>query len=78
MTMNPARTFAARFSRRPASSETLERELAKLVIRRQDLRARGASDAALERNRRKIGRVQRDLAQALIARHRPRAERSAA
>jgi hypothetical protein len=67
-----------RLSRRAASVESLERDLAQLVMRRQELRAAGASDGALERNRRRIVRVQREIAHALIAGHRAAADRSAA
>jgi predicted DsbA family dithiol-disulfide isomerase len=77
MTMKPVRDLRHRFRRR-ASSDELERELARLVIRRQSLRSCGASDAALERNRRKIVRLQHELAHALIARHRVATERTAA
>ena len=75
--MNPVRELTHRLRRRPTSSDALERELARHVIRRQELRRRGASEATLERNRRKIVRLQHDLAAALIARHH-QAERPAA
>ena len=56
----------------------LQREIAELVVARQSLRAHGATDAALERNRRQLVRLQREFALALIARHRLQAEQSAA
>jgi hypothetical protein len=55
----------------------LEREIARLVVERQELRARGASGAALERNRLRLVRRQRQLARALIDLH-LRRERPAA
>jgi hypothetical protein len=56
----------------------LQREIAELVVARQALRVRGATDAALERNRRQLVRRQHELTRALIARHRLQAELSAA
>ena len=56
----------------------LQREIAELVVARQALRAQGASDAALERNRRQLVRRQHELALALIARYGLRAQQSAA
>jgi hypothetical protein len=64
---------------RDSSSErTLQHEIAQLVVERQDLRARGANDATLERNRRKLAKRQRELSQLLIDLYMPKAERSAA
>ena len=57
----------------PRDVDTLLDEIAVLVADRQRLRARSASGAALERNRRRIARLQWELSHALIARHRPRA-----
>jgi hypothetical protein len=46
--------------------------IAQLVAVRQELRARGASDGSLERNRLQIARAQWELAHALIDHHLPR------
>jgi hypothetical protein len=53
--------------------DTLERQLGRLVHRRQELRAAQAGRDLLEPNRREIVRLQRRLAVAMIARHLPRA-----
>jgi hypothetical protein len=45
--------------------------IAQLVAERQELRARGAADGSLERNRLRIARAQWELAHALIDRHLP-------
>ena len=47
--------------------------IAGLVAERQELRARGASIASLERNRLQIARAQWELGHALIDRHLPQA-----
>jgi hypothetical protein len=47
----------------------LQDEISTLVVERQELRARNASASALERNRRKLARRQRQLAHALIEHH---------
>ena len=70
-----------RFRRSPAreSVEILTARIDVLTAERQTLRTRGASAAALERNRIKIARAQWQLAHALIERHRPNdADRTAA
>jgi hypothetical protein len=65
---------AARFRRsRPASVEELQARIAALVACRQELRAAGAGDEALERNRRRLARTQWELSLALIERYLPRA-----
>jgi hypothetical protein len=64
--------------RRRRSSDSLQRELGELVKRRQELRARGAGAARLERNRRKIVRLQHRLTRALIANHLKSVDRRAA
>jgi hypothetical protein len=59
--------------------EELTLLIAGLVVERQGLRRRGASGAALERNRLRIARAQWELGHALIDRHLPQpAEQSAA
>jgi len=59
--------------------DNLTLQIAGLVVERQELRARGASIASLERNRLQIARAQWELGHALIERYllRP-ATRSAA
>ena len=51
--------------------ENLTLHIAGLVAERQELRARGASIASLERNRLQIARAQWELGHALIDRHLP-------
>jgi hypothetical protein len=51
--------------------ETLEREIAVLVERRQELRASGAEAGELERNRRDIVTRQHRLSEALISVYAP-------
>jgi hypothetical protein len=57
---------------------TLQREIAQLVVERQDLRASGASDDTLEENRRELAKRQRDLSQLLIDLYLPKPARTAA
>ena len=52
-------------------AEQLNERLRRLVAERQTLRDRGASWAALERNRREIVHTQWELSYALIASHLP-------
>ena len=57
---------------RRASKRTVEEltaRIAELTAERQELRARGASASALERNRVKLARAQWQLSHALIERH---------
>ena len=54
-----------------ATVESLLERIGELVAERQALRARGGSPIALERNRRRIAKLQWDLSRALIARYRP-------
>ena len=61
---------------RRASKRTVEElttRIAELTAERQELRARGASAAALERNRVKLARAQWELSHALIDRYLPAA-----
>jgi hypothetical protein len=58
--------------------ETLERTLAALVQQRQQLRAAGAPQPELERNRREIVARQQELSDALIAIYAPRVAVAAA
>jgi hypothetical protein len=51
--------------------ESLEREIATLVERRQTLRASGAEGRELERNRREIVARQHDLSETLISIYAP-------
>jgi hypothetical protein len=70
----------ARFRRRRvrATADELTTRIGRLVAERQELRARGASEASLERNRLQIARAQWELAHALIDRHLPEPAQSAA
>jgi hypothetical protein len=63
----------ARFRRRraAASVEALSLRVAALVSERQELRDRGASETALEKNRIQLARAQWELGHALIDRHLP-------
>lgn len=51
--------------------DVLERDLATLVAKRQQLRSEGAEAAELERNRREIVSRQHELSEALIAIYAP-------
>ena len=63
----------ARFRRRRSSTsvEGLTLRVGMLVAERQELRERGASATALERNRLQLARAQWELSHALIDRHLP-------
>jgi hypothetical protein len=63
----------ARFQRRRAdeSVEELTLRISVLVGERQELRERGGSETALERNRVQLARAQWELGHALIHRHLP-------
>lgn len=50
-------------------SAVLERRLASLVRKRQDLRERDASELLLEQNRLEIVQTQLELSQALVSEH---------
>ena len=65
----------ARFKRaaRRASVEVLLDRTSQLARERQSMRQRGASPAALERNRVALARAQWQLSHALIERYRPNA-----
>src|SRR4051812_42544344 len=69
----------ARFRRRraAASVETLPLRVSELVAERQELRGRGASETALEKNRLQLARAQWELGHALIDRHLPAAQPAA-
>ena len=54
-----------------ATVEGLLERIGELVAERQALRTRGSSTIALERNRRRIAKLQWELSRALIARHLP-------
>jgi hypothetical protein len=66
----------ARFKRRRAvpGVEALTLRVAELVFERQQLRERGASETALEKNRVQLARAQWELGHALIDRHLPAAQ----
>jgi len=53
----------------PKSVEDLQAELSVLCTERQSLRAAGARDGDLERNRLEIARLQLELSHALIGRY---------
>jgi hypothetical protein len=55
----------------PASADELAARIGSLVAERQQLRAQGASEASLERNRLQLARAQWELGHALIDRHLP-------
>jgi hypothetical protein len=69
MDVTPLRPAApARFRRvsAPRDTASLLDQISRLVAERQRLRARGASEVGLERNRLKIARLQWELSYALI------------
>jgi hypothetical protein len=72
------RTTRFRRSRGIVTPEELNAHISQLVAERQELRARGAEAAALERNRLRIAQAQWELAHALIDQHRPAVAQSAA
>jgi IS30 family transposase len=49
--------------------ETVSVEIGRIVAERQELRAAGAGDEALEANRRRLVAAQSELSRLLIARH---------
>jgi hypothetical protein len=51
--------------------ETLTTEIGRIVVERQDLRAAGATPAAMEENRRRLAAAQGQLSLLLIERHLP-------
>jgi hypothetical protein len=63
-----------RRSRSRVGPDELTARIAQLVGERQELRARGVGEAALERNRLQIARAQWELAHALIDVHVPQPE----
>ena len=69
----------ARFRRRRADSsvEALTLRISALVAERQQLRDRGASETALERNRLQLARAQWELGHALIDQNLPAAQPAA-
>ena len=60
-------------SHSPDKVESLTAWIGELVRERQDLRSGGADADMLERNRRRIVELHRDLAHALIERYHPQA-----
>jgi hypothetical protein len=76
--LRPLRPTRFRRRRCRASADELAAQIAELVGERQELRARGAGEAALERNRMQIARAQWELAHALIDLHMPQPAKTAA
>jgi hypothetical protein len=76
--LRPLRPARFRRGRGRTSAEELTLLIGRLVAERQDLRARGANETSLERNRLRIARAQWELAHALIDRHLPELAESAA
>jgi hypothetical protein len=72
--LRPLRATRFRRSRGRPSTDELATRIARLVAERQALRARGAREASLERNRLQIARAQWELAHALIDLHLPQLE----
>jgi hypothetical protein len=72
--LRPLRLTRFRRSRCRIGPDELTARIAQLVGERQELRARGAGEAALERNRLQIARAQWELAHALIDLYVPQAE----
>jgi hypothetical protein len=60
-----------------ASVESLLEQIGELVAERQALRTKGSSTTNLERNRRRIAKLQWELSRALIERHLPPEEQAA-
>jgi homoserine kinase len=74
MSTTALRPRAPRRFKRGAAKRTVEeltRQIADLAAERQELRARGADDVVLERNRIKLARAQWELSYALIERYLP-------
>ena len=81
MSTTALRATAPRRFKRGASRRTVEeltKRIGDLAAERQELRTRGASDVALERNRIKLARAQWELSYALIDRYLPAAAAAAA
>jgi hypothetical protein len=55
----------------PQTVESLRQEIGEIVAERQALRARGASPAELEENRRRLAETQARLSHVLIERYLP-------
>jgi hypothetical protein len=51
--------------------ETLTKEISRIVVERQELRAVGATPTELEENRRRLAAAQSELSLLLIERHLP-------
>ena len=80
MSATALRATAPRRFKRGASKRTVEElttRIAELAAERQELRERGASEVALERNRIKLARAQWELSHALIERYLPAAAAAA-
>jgi hypothetical protein len=76
--LRPLRPTRFRRRRGRVGPDELTARIAELVGERQELRARGAGEAALERNRMQIARAHWELAHVLIDLHLPQPEKSAA
>jgi hypothetical protein len=58
-------------SRMDQTVESVTKEIERIVVERQALRAAGASFDVLEENRRRLAKAQSELSRLLIARHLP-------
>jgi hypothetical protein len=76
--LRPVAPRRFRRERRRVGVEALQERVAALAAERQSLRAAGAGEAALERNRVALAHAQWELSYALIERHLPTTSEHAA